>query len=451
MQPESLSASSGDEDSSTFSSRDSVLAHRSAPVARLPRMRKSVKRVKTGCQTCKHVKFLIHLLYPASNVLWLTCSDRRVRRVKCDESKPDCERCIRFGVVCGGYGPLVDVPRREPRLQTTRSKILLPTLASLQAVPKYRLNGGVGFEDELNGRCFRIYLEETAWQINGPFPNPLWAKLIPQISEMEPFVRDAIIAIGALGKHGKSQLTRKVSGPSFQGDDYQYGLKLYGRSLRGMRDAIARGKHDLHNALIACLLVFVFEGMLGNQAAAAVHAESGLDLLFKSAIYRNPGKSCQSQATSTHQHFEEGLLLALRNLDFQVLLFIDRRSKETHEQIKYEKTRIIGTLPAEFKDLQEARYFWQVIMSRDYHFLKLLQLDMDVLRDERLLTEEGTSNIQAVELLLSGPKEGPMTQKEEHLRYRLDIGRWACMHILNLHFLFPKSHKLWHIRSFLSF
>jgi hypothetical protein len=158
MQPESLSASSGDEDTSTFSSRDSVLAHGSAPVARLPRMRKSVKRVKTGCQTCKHVKFQIHLLYPASNVLWLTCCNRRVRRVKCDEAKPECQRCIRFGVVCGGYGPLVDVPRREPRLQTTRSKILLPTLASLQAVPIYRLNGGVGFEDELNGRCFRIYL-----------------------------------------------------------------------------------------------------------------------------------------------------------------------------------------------------------------------------------------------------------------------------------------------------
>jgi hypothetical protein len=393
-----------------------------------------VKRVKTGCRTCKHVNFRIDLLYPASNVLWLTCSNRRVRRVKCDESKPHCQRCIVFGVVCAGYGPLVDVPPREPRLQTTQSKILLPTLATLQAVPIYRLNCGAGFEDELSGRCFRIYLEETARQINGPFPNPLWAKLIPQISEMEPFVRDAIIAIGALGKHSKSQLPRKMSGPSFQGDDYQYALKLYGKSLRGMRDAIARGKHDLHNALIACLLVFIFEGMLGNQAAAAVHAESGLNLLFKFATGDNPGKSWKSQATSTHQNFEEDLLLALSNLDLQVLLFIDRRSKETHEQIKFFQTSIIGNLPAEFKDLQEARHFWQIIMNRNYHFLKSLQsLDMDVLRDERLLTEEGSSNMQADGLLLSDPKEGPMTQKEEYLRYRIDIGRWTCMHTLNLH------------------
>jgi hypothetical protein len=75
------------------------------------------------------------------------------------------------------------------------------------------------------------------------------------------------------------------------------------------------------------------------------------------------------------------------------------------------------------------------IMNRNYHFLKSLQsLDMDVLRDERLLTEEGSSNMQADELLLSDPKEGPMTQKEEYLRYRIDIGRWTCMHTLNLHF-----------------
>jgi hypothetical protein len=186
--------------------------------------------------------------------------------------------------------------------------------------------------------------------------------------------------------------------------------------------------------------------MLGNQAAAAVHAESGMDLFFNSAM-----NDMQSQATSTHEHFEKDLLLALSNLDIQVLLFIDRRSKETHEQIKNFQTMVIGKLPAEFRDLQEARRFWQVIMGRNYHFLKSLQLDLDVLRDERLSTEEGTSNMQADELLLSDPKEGLMTKKEEHLRYRIDIGHWTCMHILNLHFLFPKSHKLWHIPNFLSF
>jgi hypothetical protein len=330
----------------------------------------------------------------------------------------------------------VKVPSREQRLQQIQTKILLPKHAPPQALPLYRLNAGAGFEDGLNGRCFQIYLEETAQQINGPFPNPLWGKLIPQISEQEPFVRNAVIAIGSLTK---SQLQRKISGPSFQGGDYHYALKLYEKSLRGMRDAIARGKQDLRNALIACLLVFIFEGMLGNQTAAAVHAESGLNLLFQSATGDGLGKSWQDRKTSIHHRFEEDLLMAFSALDLQVLLFIDRRSKAVHEQMKIFQTGILRALPAEFKSLEEARYFWQLIINRNYHFLKSLQsLDIRILEEERPGQEEGSANMQANELLLSDPKEGPMTQKEEHLRYRIDIGRWTCTYILKFMFTSPK-------------
>jgi hypothetical protein len=198
-----------------------------------------------------------------------------------------------------------------------------------------------------------------------------------------------------------------------------------------MRGAIARGKQDLRNALIACLLVFIFEGMLGNQTAAAVHAESGLNLLFQSATGDGLGKSWKDRKRSIHHHFEEDLLMAFSALDLQVLLFIDRRSKVVHEQMKIFQTDILRALPAEFKSLEEARHFWQLIINRNYHFLKSLQsLDMGILEEERPGQEEGSANMQANELLLSDPKEGPMTQKEEHLRYRIDIGRWTCTFIL---------------------
>ena len=334
------------------------------------------------------------------------------------------------------------VSPREQRIQKIQSKVLLPNHAHLQPLPLDRLRAGAGFEDELHSRCFQIFVEDTAKQINGPFPNPLWAKLIPQISEQEPFVRSAIIAIGALGKHSraKSLLRNEPYGPSFYGKDYQYALKLYEKSLRGMRDAIATGKHNMRNALIACLLVFIFEGMLGNQAAAAVHAESGLNLLFQSAITNKPGQSWETRKAATHQYYEEDLLMAFSALDLQVLLFIDRRSKDTHEQMKAFQTRVIGTLPAKFKSLHEARHFWQLIVDRNYHFLKSLQsLDVEILQEAASGSEAGSANMEANELLLSNPKEGPMTQKEEHLRYRIDIGRWTCMFDIHFHPFFQTS------------
>jgi Fungal specific transcription factor domain len=342
---------------------------------------------------------------------------------------------MKFGVLCDGYKPVTKAPPREQRLQKTQAKqLILPkytprdVLQDSRTISINRLNGGVGFEDELNGNCFRIYLEETARQINGPFPSSLWSKLIPQISEAEPFVRHAIIAIGALEKHSRSHSQGSLPGTVSKADNYQYALKLYEKSLRGMRDAIARGKHDLRNALIACLLVFTFEGMLGNQAAAAVHAESGLNLLFNSAIGNNPGLTWEAKKASTHQHFEDDLLEAFNALDLQLLLFMDKRSKTIHEQMKMFQTSIIETMPADFTSLDQARHFWKLIINRNYHFLKSLQsLDIEILQEQS--SEEGSANMGHKELLLSDPKEGPMTQKEEHLRYRIDIGRWTCAYI----------------------
>lgn len=147
---------------------------------------------------------------------------------------------------------------REQKLKKIQNKQLLPKFAvrDILAPGTVVIRGidtGVGFEDDTNARCFRIYLEEIAIQINGPFVNPLWGKLIPQMSEREPFVRHAISAIGALGKHGQSRhLQRNVPLTNPGSEYYQYALKLYGKSLQGMREAIAAGRHDIRIAMIAC-------------------------------------------------------------------------------------------------------------------------------------------------------------------------------------------------------
>jgi hypothetical protein len=51
------------------------------------------------------------------------------------------------------------------------------------------------FESEQDLRYFRIFCEETAGQISGPFMTGLWNRLMPQASEVVPFVRHAIIAV----------------------------------------------------------------------------------------------------------------------------------------------------------------------------------------------------------------------------------------------------------------
>ncbi|CZR56576.1 uncharacterized protein PAC_06465 [Phialocephala subalpina] len=352
----------------------------------------------------------------------------RTRRVKCDEGKPECQRCIKFGITCDGYAiPPAAPPKR------TGTQLILPkkesqsTPASSTIAHIARLFGGAGSLDEVDGQCFRLYLEETATQIHSVFPSALWERLIPQISEAEPFVRHAIIAIGALAKQSKSEARRKRLGDASQASDYQHALKQYDRSLRGMRDAIADGQHDLRKALVACLLVFCFENMLGNQLSAAKHAESGLMLLYQWTTGNNVlGEAWETQKV-WEDHLFEDLLEAFNALDLQILLFIDNRSPTIHSRMKESQNRIISTMPQIFYTLTQARQYWNLIMTRNYHFNKSMQgIDMSKIQEQRDDTPwEDSANLQTGELLLSDSKDRPSTLKEEHIRYRIDIDKWT--------------------------
>ena len=107
--------------------------------------------------------------------------------MKCDEKKPFCSRCIRFKTQCAGYPkPRANQPPRRP---------LLPKSAAMEVILRCPVTTQL-FDSEQDLRYFRIFCQETAHQISGPFNTGLWNRLMPQASEAVPFVRHAIIAVG---------------------------------------------------------------------------------------------------------------------------------------------------------------------------------------------------------------------------------------------------------------
>ena len=308
-----------------------------------------------------------------------------------------------------------------------------PAVGQLQTVLRVHeksqihvVSSGAQALNEQEGQYFRIYLDSIAKQIHAPFKSSLWERLIPQISEREPFIRQAIIAIGAISKAGVA-FERAVQNADHQFVEYQYALKQYGKALKGMRDAINGGKHDLRKAMIACLLVFTFEGMLGNQASAAAHAESGLMLLYR---YMNGENSTQIpwqiRKDWCDHLLEEELLHTFTILDLQVLLFMDHRSQEVHRKMKDEQNMIISRAPEEFKSLDMVTRLWQHMMSRNYHFCKDLQgLALKKLEEARADTRwEESANMEADELLLSSATETTIPLQKEKLKYLNEINRW---------------------------
>lgn len=118
------------------------------------------------------------------------------------------------------------------------------------------------------------------------------------------------------------------------------------------------GKQDEKNGLLACLLSFCMETLLGRQGPACALAIKGLEL-FKNRVgdYSENGPS-----------HENALAFAFASLDIHVLFFLDTRPLALHMRVMDEINYVLMTMPLEFENLIEAGRYWQRITRRDMHF-----------------------------------------------------------------------------------
>ncbi|KAH0429106.1 hypothetical protein CcaCcLH18_08603 [Colletotrichum camelliae] len=115
--------------------------------------RKGSRKVRTGCLTCK------------------------IRKIKCDEGKPVCNRCTSTGRKCDGYAVEPASVLRWQRPQTLQ------------------------IDSSTNGeeaRALQYYCEHVAPFIAGPTDPYFWTHLVVQFVNREPAVKHSVIAIGLL-------------------------------------------------------------------------------------------------------------------------------------------------------------------------------------------------------------------------------------------------------------
>lgn len=96
-----------------------------------------------------------------------------VRRVRCDEAKPYCERCVSTGRRCDGY----TVAARVEPLNSPPSLVNVPT-AELRAI--------------------RFFQERTSAQISGLYDCEFWNRFVLQTATHDDGVRHALVALSSL-------------------------------------------------------------------------------------------------------------------------------------------------------------------------------------------------------------------------------------------------------------
>ncbi|KAH8883408.1 hypothetical protein GQ53DRAFT_664030 [Thozetella sp. PMI_491] len=184
--------------------------------------RKGSVKVRTGCITC------------------------RIRKIKCDEAKPHCDRCTRTGRKCDGYKDA------ETSSITHQPRRLFPACTQPS-----------------EARALHFFRARVAAGLSGPYDSYFWTDLVLQLSNSEPIVRHALVAISSLYENlscRDNDLGKLKSN--------EFALAHYNTAVRSLREV----RHE-PLVLLACLLFICIEVVQENRAQAVIHCQHGVAIL----------------------------------------------------------------------------------------------------------------------------------------------------------------------------
>ncbi|KAI0888499.1 uncharacterized protein GGS22DRAFT_156029 [Annulohypoxylon maeteangense] len=186
--------------------------------------RKGSTKVRTGCLTCK------------------------IRKVKCDESKPHCHRCVSTGRKCDGYAP----PPSSSALSWHRPRHLFPNV-----------------NDVGERRALQFFCQAAGPSLSGPMDPYFWTHLVMQFSTFEPAVRHSVVAISSLYE----QICSKPNSVRLLTDN-RLALCHYNSAIKELKSM-----NNEPLVLLVCILFVCIEFLLGNREPAIEHCKHGVVIL----------------------------------------------------------------------------------------------------------------------------------------------------------------------------
>jgi hypothetical protein len=223
----------------------------------------------------------------------------------------------------------------------------------------------VFFHDDAEYHYFCLFRSKTSIELSAGFEPTLWNRLVLQACE-NPSILQLTVATAALSK---------AQGPDLwdveRSTHHQYALVQYGKALQGIQAMVSRGQDSMRMALIAALLIFCFESLLGDTIRAVTPIQSSLDLIFKrfssmSRPYRS--SRIKPRASSASAPIEEELLWAFMRLDGPSLALLSSRNDAptplTNRIFNLAFREDEFCIPSGFATISEARLYLEEIKWR---------------------------------------------------------------------------------------
>lgn len=168
-------------------------------------------------------------------------SSNRIRRVKCDETKPSCMRCMSTGRICDGYQSL-DSSNWE--IATSNSMV---SLYNPSSDPKL-------LGDTKAGPSLEFFRLETVVQFSSLFKSSFWEDVILRAAQNNDIIWHAVLAVGAA--HREIELRG-------DGCSDEWAVKHYNKAIGHLTRRISvEDPLTVDITLTVCLLFIAFEVFL---------------------------------------------------------------------------------------------------------------------------------------------------------------------------------------------
>ncbi|KAJ8116162.1 hypothetical protein OPT61_g2350 [Boeremia exigua] len=205
-------------------------------------------QVKTGCTTC------------------------RIRKVKCDETKPSCRRCVDSGRTCDGYRSLF-----RNHTSQTHEKIHIrgSELAAKRFSVQFTTHGTSSYDINLLNRYFHT---KTIFDINLACEED--ARQILETSQTYPSLSRAITSLITLREHFEK--SRGALASIIQPiPSHDLGLEQYCLALKGLSNSLSKplGSDETKATLLCCQIFVSIEQVRENYTAMANHISHALKIM----------------------------------------------------------------------------------------------------------------------------------------------------------------------------
>ncbi|RSL95291.1 hypothetical protein CEP52_012165 [Fusarium oligoseptatum] len=226
------------------------------------------------------------------------CITCRIRRVKCDETKPQCKRCQSTKRVCDGYlSEENSMPRRQLVEAVKQLSVIGPVSRALTQTPPSR---PISPDDPSYFAFFRSVTIPSTCSL---FPSSFWQQSVLQLAHGEPAIWHAAIALGAL--HQKTEAPATKTNTDIE-ELSTRAIKHYGKAM-----ALAKDLNSSAKVVSLSLALAASANMLGRWGEMHTHVMAGLGIVSRDVAH---GKSLDILGGS------------LVRVDLQAMTFSDSKS-----------------------------------------------------------------------------------------------------------------------------